>query len=85
MMLLETFPISCDLNETVLDEACNHLGAAALSEVKLYTTRHNAPNARRLQGAHGFDLVIVPDALMPTRYTWAVEFGGRLLGSPGCA
>jgi hypothetical protein len=85
VMQFEMMPTACDLSETSLDDAACRLGILYLHCIKLYTTRGNAMNARQLQAVHGFELVIVPDGLMPTAYTWAIESGaGRLLGSTGC-
>jgi hypothetical protein len=76
--------MECDLNETVLDNARIRLGADRLHQIKVYCGQTSAKAARQCQAVHGFNLVVVPDALLPGRYAWAVEFAGRLIGSKGC-
>lgn len=81
MILKSTVDI--DFGETALDWARQKLGADLICHLKVYASQLCALEARRLQGRHGFELVIVPDHLMPGEYAWSASYLGRHAWSPG--
>lgn len=78
-------PTACDLSETSLNEAAvRYLGGARLSDCTLYACIYHRAVACRLQGIHGFQLVLVPPELMNLRTdTWLLECGGNRAWSFG--
>lgn len=76
--------IDLDLSETALDHARAMLGADALHQLKVYVPRSLAIVGRRLQGEFGFDLVVAPNCLFKSDWTWGAGFCGRTFWSEGC-
>ena len=77
-------PTNCDFSQTSIIYAAATLNVSP-HDLTVYASRFCQVDARKIQGEWGFELVIVPDALMPTRFGWAVENNGRVFWSPGCA
>lgn len=77
-------PTACDFSETSLDAGRRMLVAPDLHSLKVYVSNASATLARRLQGDHGFELVVVPDHMMPSPYSWNVEYMGKHAWSRGC-
>lgn len=83
-MAMSFLPTDCDLSETSFFEATTLLAVHNPANVRLYVSRYNAAPARRLQAEIGFELVVLPPELLPSRYFWVVETpAGMLLGSRG--
>lgn len=82
-MLFQHMPTSCDLSETSVVDAAVRLGMKNYHDQVLYCSRSDAPRARRIQAVLGCEVVVIPDALLPSRTAWAIEWNGQLLGSPG--
>lgn len=76
-MTVEMPRTQMNLSETALDEARHALGSGLIGKLKVYASDSGSLVARRLQGAHGFELVIIPDHLLLSSYSWGAEFNGN--------
>lgn len=81
-MSVNRVPTICDFSQSSLEYAASVMNVP-LHSLRVYTARSDSVRARKLQGEHGFELVIVPDALLPTCGAWAAECGTELMWSPG--
>ena len=81
-MTIEKMPINCDMTETTLAEAARMMGISGLANLRVYVGRTIGLPARRLQGEHGFELIVLPDHLLVTPYTWGAEWNGHQVWSP---
>ncbi len=75
--------IACDLSQMALEHAANKLGATNLCDLRVCCAWENRTYARKLQGEHGFELVLVPADLLTGQDAWTASNGGRVVYSPG--
>lgn len=87
---IQKISVNCDFSETALEHACRQLGGVPLSEVRVVTSYENRNFARELQAQFGFDLTLVPSAILRSDGAdyhrgdvWCVEHAGGIVWSPG--
>lgn len=78
-------PVDCDLSETAMIDASNMLGCVPLGDLTLYAPLEERYAARRLQAVHGFELVLVPQEMLASKYTWAIRCDRGVVHSRGVA
>lgn len=72
--------VPSDLSESSLADAAAIL-RIPMHSLTVYCGRNDQIKARQFQGKHGFDLVIVPEEILATRYTWGAVANGVLVYS----
>ncbi len=83
-MICDTLAINTDFCGDALELGAINL-AVRLCDLTVWAPLSKRIQANRLQGEFGFELVLVPDCLLPTAYAWAVQApGGNIIWSPGC-
>lgn len=82
--MCEKITVDCDLSQMSLEAAVHQMGSVPLSGCILSCGMRNGYVARKLQGAHGFQVLVVPDAIVANKgWAWALWHDGRCIWSPG--
>ena len=79
----EKAQIDMDFTESSMDFARQRLHCLHASMLKIWVTENNAMEARRAQGVHGFELVVVPSEIMLSPYAWGASYGGNMFWTKG--
>jgi hypothetical protein len=75
MAITIEMPIACSLSTMALEEAAQMMGGAKIADLHVYASLLLRRDARELQGEHGFELTLVPPAVLKSDYAWLVVHG----------
>lgn len=81
-MTVAKLSTACDFSRTALEEVGRQF-MCPLHELTVYVSIGEQVRARKMQGDCGFDLVLIPDALLGTRSTWGARRGNDMLWTEG--
>ncbi|MDE2096483.1 MAG: hypothetical protein KGL39_04495 [Patescibacteria group bacterium] len=75
--------VDCDLSATTISDAARMLGGAEIHDLHLFCGPVWRIWANKLQGEYGFDLTIIPDALLINGRAWCVKSGNDYVWTNG--